>query len=112
MMPNHHLDKNEFVALLLIYAAHADYSFSVTEQQYIRSISEEKVYGDMMTLFNSQSDFETLKILLKNKKAYFDNPAERQGIIDIIKKQFENDGDKYRIERTFLTFFDKMTTEL
>ena len=112
MGPEDQLNREEFITLLLIYAAHADYSFSEIEKEFILSVSNEDTYSAMFDLFNNRSDFEILKILVSNRTKYFNSQEEREKILSVLRNQFKNDGDRHNIEEQFIHFFDRMSNAL
>ncbi len=107
-MKNHQLSISEFETLVLIYAAHADYKYHNTEEEFIKRHASQEDYYKMLELFNSTSEYNILKIVLENKKKYYTEESKKQALYKLIIDVFKADGDYSRPERVFLRFLDKM----
>ena len=103
-----HLSKEEFLTLLLIYAAHVDYEYSEKEVEFIHKNSTPEVYDKMYSLFQNTSDYACMKILLQHKHAYLSCKEEEDAIFKLMKDLFEVDGEYSRIEKNFVPFFKRM----
>ena len=102
------LDKKQFEAFLLIYAAHIDYEFSDSEKVFILERTDPKTYEEMYAYFLDRGDYACMKILLKHKRIYYDTESELDRIFTLLKSLFEVDGEYSRIEKSFVDFFKKM----
>jgi len=108
---NTNLSKTEFETLLLIYAAHVDYQYTQEEIDFILKTTSEENYKKMLDLFNSQTDFACMKILMSHKKKFCKTQEQKSKLFNSLKKIFEIDGDYSRIEKAFLQFFERMTQD-
>ncbi len=109
-MKNHQLTISEFQTLVLIYAAHADYKYDISEEEFIKRHSSQEDYYKMLELFNSTSEYNILKIVLEHKRKYYTDERKKQALYKLITEVFKADGDYSRPERVFLRFLDKMIT--
>lgn len=105
------LTQSQFETFVLIYASHVDYDFSAEEIDYIKNQSTSMEYQEMHDLFYSISDYSSLKIILDNKKKFFDRQIERDAFYNKIVDLFKVDGDYSRGEKVFLEFLKKMVAE-
>lgn len=103
------LSESEFITFLLIYAAHVDYVYSDEEAYLIKALARGNEYDLMYKLFMSMSDYQSLKIILKNKEKYFKEIQSRKKLYNIIIELFKVDGAYTLPEKTFLKFLDKLT---
>jgi len=102
------LSESQFKIFLLIYAAHIDYVYSEEEAYLINALASGSEYKDMLTLFESQTDYQSLKIILAYREQYFQDSADRKKLYQVITELFKVDGDYSRPEKTFLEFLDKL----
>lgn len=112
------LSREEFETFLLIYASHVDYVFSDEEKTHIMSKTSIDNYQKMYDLFDNNTDYTCMKILLRHKEKYMKKEFDKKHFFDILKDLFKVDGDYSRIEKSFLQFFkriieveDGLTTE-
>ena len=108
LKPEAKLSKEEFICLFLIYASHIDYEFSDTERNFILERYDEAVFNKMQKLFNEQTDYATLELILSHKEFYFNTTEQLNTLVENLHGIFEADGEYSRIERNFLPFFLKM----
>ena len=106
--PHSILSKEEFICLFLIYASHIDYDFSKWEEQFILERFDKSVFVRMKKLFNTQTDYASLQMILQHKPYYFNTTEQLNELIEYLHGIFESDGDYSRIEKNFLPFFLKM----
>jgi len=108
MSPLPHLSHQEFEAFVFIYASHVDYQYSEVEKNFIIERVDQQTYDKMFHLFENNSDYQSLKILLKHKEIYCSEPTTKQILYDKITTLFKVDGDYSRGEKLFLNFIDNM----
>jgi len=102
------LSKIEFQTIVLIYAGHADYDYTEEEVRCIKKYSSEEIYERMYQYFQTKSDYEILKLILRYKQKYCSTPDQKKLLYNKINKLFLSDGDYSRSEKVFLAFLDKM----
>ncbi len=102
------LSEEEFLTFLMIYVAHVDYIYSEDEITFIKDKSHPEIYDRMIALFLDNNDFSSMRIILKHKSEYFHTEKEKSEIFDLIKEIFEIDGDYSRIEKSFVTYFERI----
>jgi len=105
---NPQLTAKEFETLVLIYAAHADYNYSESEESFIKAHTASTDYEKMLALFNSNSDYNILRTVLENKKRFCTNKDKTESLHQLIIQVFKADGDYSRPEKIFLEFLDRM----
>jgi len=106
------LNKAQFRIYFLIYAAHVDYEYTSHEHSYLEANCDSTELNKMMELFNSHSDYASLKLILAHKQLYLQSAEDRQSIYQEVIKIFKADGDYSRSEKTFLEFFEKLVVEI
>lgn len=109
MLPQ--LTQSEFKTFILIYAAHIDYNFSDKEKQFIKQKTTNQEFLKMLSLFNDQTDYYSLKIILAHKKQYYHLEKEKHKLYAEITELFKVDGDYSRPERIFLDFLERMINQ-
>lgn len=102
------LTHDQFLCFLLIYASNLDYVFSDTEEAFILKRFRQETFDEMNELFNENTDYSCLKIIMYHKKAYFNTQEKLNNIMALLNEVFAADGDVSRIEKNFLPFFIKM----
>jgi len=107
-MPTPQLTQSQFKTFLLIYAAHVDYEYSEQEAYLIKALSRANEYEEMYAMFQSRSDYQSLKVIMANKGLYFQDESSRQKLYQIIEELFKIDGNYSRPEKVFLKFLDKL----
>jgi hypothetical protein len=102
------LNKEEFIAFVLIYASHIDYEFSENEISFIRERTSDNVFDNMIKLFQLNGDYTSMKIILSHKEEYFCTKEKQNQLYQMLIDLFKVDGEYSRIEKNFLPFFKKM----
>lgn len=82
---------NDFLAYVMIYAADADFVITEDEEAHIRSVVGDNSYVQMLDLFDSHNDVETLDFISTLKKQYVDETSN-ESILKIVKEVFLVDG--------------------
>lgn len=100
--------RDQFLAFVLLYAAHIDIEFSPEEKNMIKErVSPEdfdEVYGD----FNDMSDYEALQSIMNHKNQFFASDEDKERLFTEIKTLFFADG-KYAVqEKTLYHFLKKL----
>ena len=90
---------NEFLAYLLLYAAHADFEFSKEEKKELFSQVEKKEYKSVQKEFNDKKDYERLQLIQSFKAEFFNNEKSVDKLLDDLKQMFLADGRYNSIER-------------
>ena len=98
----------EFEIFLLIYASHIDYEFSDKEKKFIMERAESYTFQNMLDLFLNNGDYACMEIILQHKEAYFSTEKEQNALFHLLIELFKVDGNYSRIEKSFITFFEKM----
>lgn len=106
--PNTDLTKSEFIAFVLIYAAHIDFEFTSNEVDFIKSKTCEKSYDKMYKLFEKKGDYAAMKVILSHREKYFETEEKQEALYNMLIQLFKVDGDYSKIEKNFLPFFKKM----
>lgn len=102
------LNKEEFIAFVLIYASHVDYDFSENEVLFIKERTSKNVFDNMLRLFEVNGDYASMKIILSHKEDYFCSEEKQSQLYKMLVDLFKADGEYSRIEKNFLPFFKKM----
>lgn len=92
----------------MIYASHLDYEFCENEESFILKRFDKSVFDKMYELFNQNSDYNSLKIILSYKQKYFSSDSQLEEIFALLSEIFAADGEVSRIEKNFIPFFLKM----
>lgn len=104
------LSFEEYRTFVLIYAGHVDYEYSSDEINFIMSFTDVVTYDRMYDLFINNSDYSSLKLILKYKDLYFDSFHKRVKLKNKILNLFLVDGEYSRPEKVFLDFLNRMMT--
>ena len=82
---------NDFLAYLMIYAADADFVITEEEEAHIRNVVGDNTYIQMLDLFDSHNDTETMEFISALKQQYV-NEASNESLLKIVKEVFLVDG--------------------
>ncbi len=89
--------QNEFLAYLLLFAAHADNIFKAEEKRHIQSIIEPKVYTKMLAEFSKDNGYvQVQKIMNFQKENDF---FSIDTIVEQMKNLFDSDGEFHSMEQ-------------
>ena len=102
------LDFNEFLALLLIYASHADLDFSDAEKEMIIERVSLEVFEEVYEIFNDLTDYQVLNLILSYKEIYFRTDKEKDHLVRELKDIFNADGEFSPLEKELMQFLDKL----
>ena len=102
------LDFDEFLALLLIYASHADLDFSESEKEMIINRVSQEVFEEVYELFNGLTDYQALNLILSYKEIYFATEKEKNNLVKELTEIFNADGEFSPLEKELLQFLDRL----
>ena len=83
--------QNDFLAYIMIYAADADFVITEEEEAHIRNVVGDNSYLQMLDIFDSHNDLETLEFIGFLKNQYCDANCN-ESILKIVKEVFLVDG--------------------
>ena len=101
-------NSHEFMVYLLLYAANADFELSEEEKQIILLKATKTEYQHIHKIFEKNTDFERLEIILSFREQFF--PTEK-GAEKIIKEVFallNTDKELNLNEKNFFRIFKKI----
>ena len=91
----------EFLAYVLLYAAHADVDYREEERSYILSRIEYPIYRRIYKEYSQDNGYQQIQKIVAFQK---DNPdLTSESILDEIKKLFLADNHFHRMEKLVLT---------
>ena len=82
---------NDFLAYVMIYAADADFVITDEEERHIRNVVGDTSYVQMLDLFDSHNDVETMEFISKLKAHYLIENSN-DSLLKIVKEVFLVDG--------------------
>lgn len=107
-MQNTNWSFNEFLAFLLIYAAHADIEFSNEEKEFIKDIVSKEIFDSICNEFNQLTDFQALDLILNYKDLYCSTQKEKKYLFEKLNDLFHVDGEFTQLEKELLVFLDRL----
>lgn len=107
-MENTNWDFNTFQAFVLIYASHADMEFTDDEKAQIKKSISPKKFEELYAQFNNLTDYQVLELILSYKEKYFSTQAEKEHLLNEMKKLFNADGEYSSLEKELLMFLNKL----
>lgn len=81
-IPSEQWTKFDFLALVLIYASHADLRMTDPEVEWIKSQIGEDHFSNAKSLFDSQSDYQNIQSISLMKNRFFEG---EDGTLDVQK---------------------------
>lgn len=98
----------EFLAFVLLYAAHVDIEYSIEEEEKIKALVSNKSYANIYDDFNNMSDYAALQRIINYKGLYYPTTERKEELLSKIKELFYSDGDFSKMEKELLVFLNKM----
>lgn len=101
------LNQQEFKILLLLHAAHCDYSFHPNEKAFLRLISTKETLDKVQSLFD-QRKTESFSFIIKYFKQYFPEKDDREKLKSELLTLFEADDKFCDFEKGFIKYFNHL----
>ena len=102
MKTTENLSKDEFLILLMLYAANADAYFLPEEESFIKERAGEESWNKVHQLFSKLSDKETLDIIMAHKGVYCRNEEEKVAALKAVKEVFTSDHRYSQMEHVLM----------
>ncbi|TSA27606.1 MAG: TerB family tellurite resistance protein [Bacteroidetes bacterium] len=93
---------NQFLAYLLLYAAHADTKLTDEEKEVIFSRTGTHNYHAVKTHFGHANDYERLQVILGFRDSYFPDEHSRKKLLKNLHELFLSDYEFSAAEQGFL----------
>lgn len=98
----------EFHAFAMLYAANADGTISIEEEDLIAPMLPPERYLEIRQLFRQCSDAVALNLILAYKDEYCATPADKARILADMRQVFEAHRGFEQIERAVHHMFERM----
>lgn len=108
--PSTNYTYDEFLAFVLIYAAHIDLDFTEEERLVIFANTSEEVFQKVNEDFKKVSDFEALQTIMSYKDKYYSTDKEKEKLSFAVKQVFKADGDFSKLEKLVLNFVQRLVS--
>lgn len=102
------MSKGVFEALLLIYASHVDYDFSVDEKNNIIEAQGYNAYESALMMYNSSREYEILQNICDLRRLYYPGDDGKVAVLNKVKSHFNVDGEYSKLEKTQFDFLRMM----
>ena len=99
---------DQFKALLLLHAAHADLDYSFDERLKILDCISEDDLCVLESYYRTKTDPQVLQIVLNHKAQFLNTYVSRKLILQDIKGVFEADGEISKLEQTQYEFLSRL----
>ena len=93
--------KQEFLAYVLLFAAHADIQFKKEEKDHILSIVEPEVYEKMLAEFSKDNGYVRVQKIIIYQKLH--DHFSTENIVEEMEKLFLSDSYFHRLEQYTLS---------
>ncbi len=98
----------EFTTFLLLYAADADYVITTEEKDFILHRANMETFQKVWDDYKLMNDYEKIQTILAYKGTHYPTVAQKNELIDLIKREFYADGDFSILEKNLLLTLDKL----
>ena len=98
----------EFTTFLLLYASHADLELSESEEAAMLNRLDPIHYEAVKDVFDNSSDYEIIQIVLSYKGLYFPTLSRTEELLEMLKKQFFEDGEFSTLEKNAFRLLKKL----
>ena len=92
------IEKTQFETILLLYVANVDGQLHANELELIMSKTAPDEYAQTKKMFDKMGDLEILDCIRENKNQFAATDAERQQLLDELKKMMGADNRKTPME--------------
>ena len=93
--------KDDFLSLLCLCGAKADMEISEDEIDWIIKYFGEDSYNRTRSVFDQQSDYETLELLKKLNQRFYPDEGGKAEIQGNLRALFSADGEYSQMEKSF-----------
>lgn len=101
-------NSEEFITFLLLHASHADLEFTDDEREAIALRVSPDVFEAIYSEYEEMGEYEILQTILSYKGLYYPTLSRKTEMLDLVKKQFEADGDFSTLEKGLMLFLEKL----
>jgi hypothetical protein len=100
--------RDEFMAFLLFYGAHADMECTEDERQMILSTIPDGHLPEIEKEYHRLTDFERLEVIQSYKPQYYPNAAEKKNVLGRLKEICSADGEFDTMERNLILMLKRI----
>lgn len=100
--------REDFIALVLHYAANADLNISSEEQGLITKMVGQAHYDKALSYFNDASDYETIQKIVELKGHFFAGDDGKEKLNAILLDLFKSDEDFSSMEQNVMHALDRI----
>lgn len=97
------LNKQQFLALLLLYAANVDVGKTEEEKAIIINEMGEQAYDTVLNIYNQHNDTEIINVLIELKEKYYPQKEGKAELLHEVKALFSSDHHFSNYEHGVLT---------
>jgi hypothetical protein len=110
MMPNSIEDWTyaDFKTLMLLYAANSDFRITAEENAIIEKETSGPRGKEIRALFDQNSDFENINLILSFRDRFFSSEADKQKLLDEVCALCNADQDYSSVERAVIAVLEKV----
>ncbi len=98
----------ELLCFLLIHASYADMEFTEDERAMIIQKYGKETYEKMNDIYDGLGEYERLESILKYKGVYFPTIDRKSEILNEISRLFNADGTYSKLEKTQMSFLERL----
>jgi len=102
------LSKQEFVVLMLMHGAHADFHFSDSEKQLLKETFGADPIYTAEELYAKFNDWEMDLLFIKYYERYLNTKVKQEAFFSTLKNLFHSDGVYCRFEQFFDSYFKRI----
>lgn len=99
---------DQFMALLLLHAAHADLDYTDDERHKILEYISESELTQLEAYYRDKTDAQILQIILNHKTQFLSTELACNSILQGIRSIFEADGEISKLEQTQYQFLRRI----
>ena len=98
----------EFTTFLLLYAADADFVITSEEKDFILQRANMKIFQKVWDDYKEMNDFDKIQTILTYKATHYPTLTQKNELIDLIKEEFNSDGNFTILEKNLLLTLNKL----
>lgn len=103
-----HWSPKDFLALLMLYAAHADLVITDEETELIRRKAGENSYKTACRYFEKHSEYDTLEALLYLRERYHPGEEGKEYIMNFLQEFLSEEEGNVHYEESFRIYLNKV----
>jgi len=98
------MEKERFLSIILVYAAHVDYNFCDNERGFILKNVSQDHFNYALELMERESHSMVFNLINDNILSFYSTDTEQESLLNILFELFNCDDDFSNFEQSFMNY--------